>query len=147
VPAIVGFGAAAALAAREMAGEAPRLAGLRDELQAALLTGLRGVTLNGPADRRLHNTLNVSFAGVDAGVLLERLPHIAASSGAACTSARPGPSHVLAAMGRAPAELYGAVRFSLGRFNTADEVRRAAEDIVREVSRLRDEQRGGSPGC
>jgi cysteine desulfurase len=138
VPAIVGFGAAAALAAREQTGEAARLAGLRDELQAALLSGLPGVTLNGPADKRLPNTLNVSFAGVDAGVLLERLPHIAASSGAACTSARPGPSHVLAAMGRAPAELYGAVRFSLGRFNTADEIRCAAEDMVSEVRRLRE---------
>ncbi len=137
VPGIVGFARALEIARAEMADESARLAGLRDRLEHALTSRLDAVTVNGDPDRRLPNTLNASFAGVDGAALLVGLKEVAVASGSACTSADPRPSHVLIAMGR-PKELANAsIRFSLGRSNTADEVDLVAEAVVREVERLR----------
>ena len=98
VPAIVGFGEACAIAAREMAAESARLAALRDRLQAKLLA-LPGAAVNGSCVHRLPNNLNVSFPGVDSESLLMALPDVAISSGSACSSATLAPSHVLRAIG------------------------------------------------
>jgi cysteine desulfurase len=137
VPGIVGLGAAAQLCQQEMDVEAPRLAVLRDRLHAGLAAGLDGIVLNGHPTDRLPNTLNVSFAFTDAEALLAETPEVAASAGSACTSAVLEPSHVLSAMGL-PDDLAGAaVRFSLSRFTTEDEIDHAVAAIVRTVRSLR----------
>lgn len=134
VPGIVGFGEACALAAREMAEEAARLAGLRDRLLAHLSAGLDGVQVNGSMARRLPGNLHVTFAGVDGDALLDAMPDVAVSAASACSSARVEASHVLAAIGAAPG---ASLRFGLGRFNTVEEVDYAAARVIEAVTRLR----------
>jgi cysteine desulfurase len=95
------------------------------------------VLVNGHPTERLPNTLNLSFGGVDGNALLVGLREVAVSSGSACTSAEPHPSHVLAAIGRSRALAAASLRFSLGRGNTADDVAVVADAVVREVTRLR----------
>jgi cysteine desulfurase len=137
VPAIVGFGEACAICASEMRSEAERLRGLRDRLQARLESGLDGVTINGSMEQRLPHNLNVSFAGVNADSLLTSLPELALSTGSACSSATPEPSHVLRALGVGEAAARSAVRIGLGRFNTEAEIDRAAHRITELVRELR----------
>jgi cysteine desulfurase len=132
----VGLGAAALLAADALAaGEAQRLAGLRDELHTLLATALPDrLRLNGPASARLPNTLNVSIEGVRGDELLAAVPDLAASTGSACHSGRHTPSPVLTAMGHGPARALGALRLSLGRWTTARDISRAAELISSAVA-------------
>lgn len=141
VPGIVGLGAAAELCRREMAAEALRLASLRDRLHDGLRAGLDLVILNGHPTERLPNTLNVSFVGVDAEALLTEMPEVAVSTGSACTSAILEPSHVLRAMGLPDNLAHAAVRFSVSRFTTEDEIDRTIAAVVRAVRTLR----GGNP--
>ena len=137
VPAIVGFARAVELALADLDGEARRLGSLRDRLQQRITSRLDGVLVNGHPVERLPNTLNLSFAGVDGNALLVGLHEVAISSGSACTSADPRPSHVLAALGRSKALSAASLRFSLGRSNTEVEVDVVADAVVREVTRLR----------
>lgn len=137
VPGIVGFGVAAELAETSMRDEAARQAELRDELQAALLARLPGVQVNGAVRRRLPNTLNVYIPGVPADALIINCPEIAFSSGSACTSAVPTPSHVLLAMGLGDERAEESVRFSLGRGTSRDDIAVAVEDIVAAALRIR----------
>jgi cysteine desulfurase len=136
VPGIVGFGAAAALARREMASEAARLLGLRTRLLAHLTAGLPDLVVNGALAARLPGNLNVSFPGVDGETLLLALcDEVAISSGAACTAAEP--SHVLRALGR-PTELaLASLRFGLGRWTTEAEIDAVAARVVDTVRRSR----------
>jgi cysteine desulfurase len=137
VPAIVGFGEACALCAAEMAEESVRLLTLRDRLLRQLQSGLEGVTVNGSLEQRLPGNLNVSFAGVKAETLLMSLPHVALSTGSACSSAVAGTSHVLRALGIGEDQAHSSVRFGLGRFNTGDEVDLVAGQVIESVERLR----------
>ena len=141
VPGIVGFARALELCLAEMPAEAARLRGLRNRLYHGLSTALSDVVLNGPAleheDLRLASNLNVSFAYVDGESLLLSLGTIAASTGSACTSAHPEPSHVLRALGLDDHLIRGSIRFGLGRFNTAEEVEYAIEAVGECVARLR----------
>lgn len=140
VPAIVGFGAAARLAAREREAEAARLGALRERLEGAIRGALGGVTLNGHPVERLPGNLSLSFDGVDGERLIGELREVAVSSGSACTTASGEPSHVLAALG-VPASLAKAtLRFGLGRFTTAAEIDFAAGAVVATVRRLRAEK-------
>jgi cysteine desulfurase len=129
VPGIVGFGRAAEIGAGSLLEESERLSALRDRLHEILREGVPGLRLNGHPERRLPNTLNVSFPGVDVGELLGALPDVAVSAGSACASMNAEPSHVLAAMG-AEDEDSAAVRFSLGRSTTGEEVERAGRMVV-----------------
>jgi len=137
VPGIVGFARALELALADLEPEATRLAALRDRLQERITARLDGALVNGHPRERLPNTLNVSFAGVDGNALLVGLHEVALSSGSACTSADPRPSHVLAAIGRTKALAAASLRFSLGRGNSEAEVDVVADAVVREVTRLR----------
>ena len=137
VPLVVGFAEAVALAAAEREAEAVRLAALRDELLERLRRELPGVLVNGPAAGRLPANLNLSFEGVAADALLAQLDDVALSTGSACSSARPEPSHVLAALGLAPERARGAVRIGLGRGTRREDVARAAQRITEEVRRAR----------
>jgi cysteine desulfurase len=140
VPGIVGMASALELCSQEMDDEATRVATLRDRLFDGLTSQLDGVHLNGPTldpQRRLPNNLNVSFDGIDGESLLLSTRHLAASSGSACTSAHPEPSHVLRALGLPDEAARGSVRFGLGRTNTEADVDYVVEAIVDAVSRLR----------
>ncbi|HWB00658.1 MAG TPA: aminotransferase class V-fold PLP-dependent enzyme, partial [Pirellulales bacterium] len=141
VPGIVGFARAIELCAAELQTEMPRLAQLRDRLYRGLVEALDGVSLNGPAlDRpglRLPGNLNVSFAGVDGEALMMAMKTLAVSSGSACTSADPEPSHVLRALGIGDDLTRASLRFGLGRFNTASEVEAAIVAVSEAVERLR----------
>jgi cysteine desulfurase len=131
VPYIAALGAACALAhERLLAGADERVRRLRDRLQAALESSAPALVLNGHPNRRLPNTLNVSFPGIDAEDLLARTPSVAASSGSACHSGRTEPSAVLTAMGLAPARALGAVRLSLGYGTIEAEVDAAAAALA-----------------
>jgi cysteine desulfurase len=134
---IVGFGAACELAVQDMTVESQRLSAQRDRLQQRLVEGLEDVTVNGHPTQRLPGNLNVSFGGVDGDALLARLDGVAVSSGSACTSADPEPSHVLRAMGIDGARARASLRFGLGRFTTYDELERAADIVIAAVTDLR----------
>lgn len=142
VPGIVGFGVAARLAAERLADDAPRLQALRDRL-ARLLEGRLGpIEINGGAAPRLPNTLNVRICGVDADALIVNCPDVAFSSGSACSSAVPSPSHVLAAMGLPEQHAEESARLSLGRGNNEAEIEHAAEAISEAADRIRQLTRG-----
>ena len=146
VPGIVGFARAVELCLAELPGEAARLAQLRDRLAAGLFDALDGVSLNGPAlspaapsplGLRLPGNLNLSFAHVDGEALMMSMKSLAVSSGSACTSANPEPSHVLRALGLSEDLTRASLRFGLGRFNTAADVEFAIEAVSQAVGRLR----------
>jgi len=137
VPGIVGFGEACAICAGEMEQETARVAALRDRLLAELQTGLDGVAVNGSLQNRLAGNLSLTFASVTADALLASVPEIALSTGSACSSATPEPSHVLRAIGLSAAAARSSVRFGLGRFNTEAEVDYAACRLIEAVRKLR----------
>jgi cysteine desulfurase len=133
---IVGFGLAAELALRSLRLESDRLAVLRDRLWS-VLAGATGVHLNGEPAPRVPHILNVSFEDVDGESLVAALPSLAVSTGSACHSASGEPSYVLRALGRSTRLAEGSLRFSLGRLTTGEEVDHAAQEVRREVARLR----------
>ncbi|NMH15899.1 IscS subfamily cysteine desulfurase [Tepidiphilus sp. B18-69] len=119
---IVGMGEAYRLAREEMAEEVPRIRALRDRLLAALLE-LPGIHVNGDLERRVPHNLNVSVEGIEGDALLLSLgEELAVSAGSACTSASLEPSYVLRALGRTPELARSALRLTLGRFTTAEEI-------------------------
>ena len=135
VPYAVGLGRAAELAGAALAaGESTRLTALRDRLHTRLDELLPGrVHLNGHPTHRLPNTLNVSIDGIRALTVLNRLDTVAASAGSACHAGQDQPSPVLTAMGVAATQAGAALRLSLGRWTTGDEVDRAAVHIAATV--------------
>jgi len=140
---IVGLGEACRLAGEGLDEETARLRNLRDRLHQGLATQVGQVYLNGHPSERLPNTLNVSFAGVESNALLSLAPEVAASTGSACHAGRTEPSAVLLAMGVSPELALGAVRFSLGRWTTQEEVDRVISPLVERVRILRE---GASTG-
>jgi len=141
VPGIIGMAKALELCTAEMSDESKRQADLRERLYARLVSSISDVGLNGPAldepELRLPNNLNLSFAYVDGEALMMSIGRLAVSSGAACTSANPEPSHVLRALGLSEDLTRSSLRFGLGRFTTAEEVDLAAELVAEAVGRLR----------
>lgn len=137
VPLCVGLGAACALVCEGLAAEGERLRDLRERLWSALAADLVGIRLNGDPVRRLPGNLNVSFQGIEADALIASLPELAISTGSACSSARPEPSHVLRALGLSKSRALGSVRFGLGRGTTEAEIDLAARRTIAEVRRLR----------
>jgi cysteine desulfurase len=133
---IAGFGAACALAARELAPEGARLTALRERLWRALAE-LPGTHLNGAAAPRVPGILNVSFEGVDGESLVAGLPQLAVSTGAACNSASAEASYVLRALGRDAQLAASSLRFSLGRYTSEAQLDLAARAVRHEVERLR----------
>lgn len=137
VPGIVGFGKAAELRSTNLVPEEIRLKSQRDQLETALLE-LPDTFLNGSQIHRLPHVTNISFAGVEGEELLRRVCHkIAVSSGSACTSINPKPSHVLEAMGIEPDLGRASIRFSLGMNTTEKEIRDTIEWVKHVLSELR----------
>jgi cysteine desulfurase len=132
VPYLVALGEACRLARDSLPEAAGRLRRLRDRLWERLRAALgERVVLNGHPDERLPNTLNVNFAGHVGADLLQKVPEVAASTGSACHEGKVSQSPVLCAMGVPPELGRGAVRLSVGRFTTEDEIDRAAEAFAR----------------
>ncbi len=138
VPALVGLGVAA-LRARARLTDVDRVAALRDRLERDLLAAVPGTHVNGRRDRRVANTTNIGFEGIEAEslVIAFDLEGIAVSTGSACSSGTLEPSHVLKAMGLDPHDTQNAIRFSLGFSTTADEIARVVAVAPGLVERLR----------
>jgi len=139
VAGIVGMGKAAELALRRQAEDERRVRPLRDRLEQSLLDSCPDCRVNGHPKERLPNTLNVSFKFLEGEAILVLLDQygICASTGSACTAGSVEPSHVLRAMGVPPDWIQGAVRFSLSRYTTEEEVRFVNEKMPLIVQRLR----------
>ena len=134
VPYIVGLGEAAALATEGgLTHFARNLRPLRDRLYEILAAGVPGLMTNGHPEERLPNTLNVSVPGVSGRAVLAACPQVEASTGSACHEGVDRPSQVLLAMGLSPARALGALRLTLGRQTTADEVEQAGAALVAAV--------------
>jgi cysteine desulfurase len=138
VPAIVGFGKAAELALNEMKTESKRLSALRDKFESEVLK-IDGTAINGSTVKRLPHVSNISFGYVDGNALMIGLnKNIAVSSGSACTSASPEPSHVLKALGLDDEPAHSSLRFSLGRNTTGEEIDYAIEQVSETVKKLKE---------
>lgn len=138
VPAIVGMGVAARLALGALSSSVS-IATLRDRLEAGVLSRVPGTTVNGARDRRVPNTTNISFEGIEAESLLIALDleGVAVSTGSACSSGTLEPSHVLKAMGLPNAFARNSLRFSLGSSTTAADIDYVIDALPRLVAKLR----------
>jgi len=139
VAGIVGFGKAAEIAGREMPAVIPRLRQLRDRLIEGLTQNIPGVHLNGHPEQRLPQNVNVTVEGVEGEAVVMALDQegIAVSTGSACGTGAAEPSHVILALGVPPEQARGAVRLTLGRHTTAEDIERVLEVFPRIIGRLR----------
>ena len=134
---IVGMGEAFRIAREEMAAEEARISALRDRLWNGL-SDMEEVYLNGDMEQRVPGNLNVSFNYVEGESLIMALKDMAVSSGSACTSPSLEPSYVLRALGRSDELAHSSIRFSIGRFTTAEEIDYIVERMKEKVGKLRD---------
>ncbi len=148
VPGIVGLGRACRLAAVELPETAARIRGLRQRLERRLLA-IPGARVHGDPDRRAPGTANVGFEGADGQLVMIGLDleGICVSTGAACTAGTLSPSPVLLAMGLPPEQAREAVRFSLGRDTTPEDVDRAAAATQTVVARVRAARESAAPAA
>jgi cysteine desulfurase len=139
VAGIVGLGAAAEIARLHMADEQKRVSALRDRLEAGILSSVPHVTMNGDRARRVPTTTNLTFDFIEGEgfVIAMDLRGIACSTGSACSSGSLEPSHVLSAIGLKPEQARASIRFSLGRFNTEEDVDAALKILPGVVEQLR----------
>jgi cysteine desulfurase len=138
VAGIVGMGVAASAALRDGSTTMVKVGGLRDALEAGIVSRITFAHVNGRNAERIHNTTNISFEGLSTEAILILLSEagVCVSSGAACSSGSLEPSHVLKAMGLSDAIRHGAIRFSLSRFNTRDEIETVLTLLPELLSRL-----------
>jgi cysteine desulfurase len=140
VPHVVAFGRAAELAMEHLHDENTRVRALRDKLENTILSTIPNTVRNGAKEPRLPNTVNIAFDFVEAEAVLLLLDQlgICASSGSACTTGSLDPSHVLTAMGLSPMRARGSVRFSLGIYNTEQEIDYVLKHLPGIIKKLRD---------
>ncbi len=138
VPGIAGTGVAAELALQHLA-DMQRVAAMRDRLERSILERIEIAHVNGSREHRLPNTTNIGFERLESEAILLLLSEqgVCASAGAACSSGSLEPSHVLKAMGIDPIIAHGAIRFSLSRFTTDQEIDRCLEVLPGVIERLR----------
>jgi cysteine desulfurase len=134
----VAFGAAVEAATRDIGAETARLCALAEQLLGALSASIPGLRVNGPRDRRVANTLNLTFPGVLGETMLIALDLecVEVSMGSACAAGSVEPSHVLLAMGRSAADALSSLRLSLGWNTTANDISAAATTFVRVWARV-----------
>lgn len=137
-PGIVGLGKAIELVGQKQKDN-ERIQALRDKLIDGVLKNIKGSALNGSREQRLANNANFRFAGAEGEAILIALDleGIAVSTGSACASKSLEPSHVLLALGLAPLEAHSAIRFSIGRFTTENEIDQALKILPGIIERLR----------
>jgi cysteine desulfurase len=133
VPGIVGLGKACEIAKLEMWDDAARISKLRTRLEQFLCEHLN-VFINGSTRHRLFNTVNIRFSDFRSESLIGKLPAIAVAMGSACTSAVAEPSHVLKAMALTEEEAYSSIRFSIGKYNTEEEIKETIDSVLRAIS-------------
>ncbi|HUT70894.1 MAG TPA: aminotransferase class V-fold PLP-dependent enzyme, partial [Desulfatiglandales bacterium] len=133
----VGLGMACELVQGDLSDEMYRIRRLRDRLHDQICSAIPDAVLNGHPEMRLPNTLFISFPGMIGEEILGEIPELCASTGAACHDRSVSLSHVLAAMGVSKELGMGAIRLSLGRPTTEEEVDRAVEMLIRTVKRKR----------
>lgn len=131
-----GLGAACRIAGKRLKQDMIGIKALRDRLQEMLFQGIKGLVLNGHPEERLPNTLNISIPHLEGAMILEGLPSLAASTGAACHDRSVKLSHVLSAMNVAPEVGMGALRLSLGRSNNINQIEEAARQIIARVREI-----------
>lgn len=131
VPGIVALGKACEIAEQEMKQDAERIVSLRNELENELLK-IPDTFVNGSTENRIYNVSNICFIGYDANVMIGKMKNVAVSNGSACTAAIVEPSHVLRAMGLNDDDAFASIRFSLGKFNTEDEIK----IVIKTISEL-----------
>jgi cysteine desulfurase len=127
---MVALGEACRLAAIHLESSAERIRSLTRQLLTLLQRHVPGLTLVGHPDARLPNTLNVLFPGVSGRLVLEASPGVAASTGSACHAASEEPSAILTALGLPRDQALGAVRLSVGRNTTQDDIERATSSLA-----------------
>ena len=133
------IGKAAEIASRTLEEESARIAGLRDRLEAGLLESIPRSYINGAAGKRVPNTLNISFDGIEGEAILYMLDHVGieVSTGSACSSNSLNPSHVLNAMGISVERMHSSIRISLGKENTDEDVDYTLRNFPPVIARLR----------
>jgi len=137
VPGIVGFGKAAEISIKEQSEDAKRIGNLRDKLEQGLLR-IAGTSLNGDNNRRLPNVTNIAFRDIESdGLIMAINKQIAVSSGAACSSATPEPSHVLKALGLEDELANSSIRFSLGRLTMEEEIDYVISEVTARANELK----------
>ncbi len=136
---LVGLAKAVELAVQDAAQESRRLEGLRDHLEERLVSAIPGIRLNGAQARRVPNTSNVTFPGVDGEsiILGLDLAGICVSTGSACSTGEPEPSHVLREMGLSRRDAQGSLRLSLGRSTRQEDLDLTVQALADTVARLR----------
>jgi cysteine desulfurase len=132
-----GLGMACRVAQDRLDNDIRGIKALRDRLQDLLFDGVKGIVLNGHPEERLPNTLNISVPRIEGSKILEGLPNIAASTGAACHDRSVKLSHVLSAMKVPPEIGMGTLRLSLGRSNDITQIEDAAGQIIARINKLR----------
>jgi len=132
-----GLGAACRVVERRLESDLQMMTELRDRLEGLLFEGIDGLVLNGHPKKRLPNTLNVSVPHIEGSRILEGIPTLMASTGAACHDQSVKLSHVLAAMGVLPEIGMGALRLTVGRSNDLKQIEEAAGMIIEQVRELR----------
>jgi len=131
VPGIIALAKACEIASEEMTMNKEWISALRDQLESELLK-LPNAFSNGDSENRIFNTTNICFKGQDANVLIGRMKNIAVSNGSACSSAVVEPSQVLKAMGLTDDDAFASLRFSLGKFNTIEDI----ETVTKRIQEL-----------
>lgn len=135
-PLCVGYGKACEIAVGDLEDEMEHVSEIRDAFQALLMDGIDGVTVNAINAPRLPGACNMRICGVEAGLLIQELPHLSFSMASACATAKKRPSHVLESMGLADLA-HECFRVSFGRFSDMDQMQEAAHDIIAMAKRLR----------
>ncbi len=131
VPGIIALAKACEIATQEMAENKKLISKFRDNLEKKLLE-LPNTILNGCTQNRIYNTTNICFKGHEANILIGRMKDVAVSNGSACSSSVIEPSHVLKAMGLNDDDAFSSLRFSLGKYNTDEDV----ETVINALKKL-----------
>lgn len=136
VPGIVGFGAACEIAHNLLETESNRILQLKNRLYSGIISGVKGVKVNGDMFKRIPGNLNISIPGIDADSLMMAMKEIAVSTGSACSSESVEPSHVLNAIGLDKKLMRSTIRFGIGRFNTEEEIEYVINKVTEKVNYL-----------
>jgi cysteine desulfurase len=136
VPGIVGFGTACEIAHNLLETESNRILQLKNRLYYGIISGVKGVKVNGDMSKRIPGNLNISIPGIDADSLMMAMKDIAVSTGSACSSESVEPSHVLSAIGLDKKLMRSTIRFGIGRFNTEEEIEYVINKVTEKVNYL-----------
>jgi cysteine desulfurase len=136
VPGIVGLGTACTISNQSMPEESDRIELLRNDLERGLMASKTAIARNGSLESRLPGNSSLTIQGIDAEALIANTPRLGLSTGSACASGAPEPSHVLLAIGLSRQEAYSTIRLGLGRFNTAAEMSQIISTINEAIERM-----------